>query len=41
MYSTQYLTQVLGLLQNKHNKPLGIGNPKYSKYNLPINAIFQ
>ena len=35
MYSTQYSTQVLGLLQNKHNKPLGTGNQ-----NAP-NTIFQ
>ena len=41
MNSTQYSTQVLSLLQNKHNKPLGTGNPKCPKYNLPINTIFQ
>ena len=41
MYSTQYSTEVVGLLKNKHNKPLGTGNPKCFKYHLPINAIFQ
>ena len=43
MYSTQYSTQVLGLLQNKHNKPLSTGESKMlqiqspNKCNIPVN----